>query len=56
MPEIPCARFIIVASVANAMSAIEAPCPMTPIWKIRRSPKSLPIFAPSMTNAATNKE
>jgi hypothetical protein len=56
IPAITCATFIALALVLVAINTIDAPCTTTAIWKTRRSPASLPIFAPSMTNAATNSE
>jgi hypothetical protein len=55
-PAIAWAMFIVRASRLVAINAIAAPCTTTPAWKARRSPTSLPTFAPSMTNAATNSE
>jgi hypothetical protein len=48
--------FIMPVSVLAAMRAIAAPCATTLAWSTRRSPTSLPIFAPGMTKAATNSE
>jgi hypothetical protein len=39
-----------------AINAMARPCATTLAWKTRRSPRSLPILAPSMTNGATNNE
>jgi hypothetical protein len=47
---------MVLASVLVAIRAIAPPCATTPTWSTRRSPTSLPIFDPSMTNAATNSE
>jgi hypothetical protein len=55
-PAIAWAAFIVPASVLVAIKAIATPCATTPAWKTRRSPASLPTFAPSMTNAATTSE
>ena len=44
------------APTTTMISSIATPWTATPNWKIRRSPNSLPIFAPSITNAATNSE
>ncbi len=48
--------FIISASWLIAINAMARPCATALTWNTRRSPKSLPSFAPSMTNAATASE
>ena len=50
------AVFMVFASVLIAIRAIAAPWATTPTWKTRRSPKTFPILAPSITKAATNSE